>query len=201
MSDRSNRTQLVNASKLGVSNPFPFVSKTTRLVDCNVAKISECVELNTGEQLSAQQVRNLGHYGNGPTGIVLARRVFEEMGMVENTDYVIWNKAPEQEFLDMIAEGWRCVVFVDYGVMIDGFAPVGSLTYRGIHAIGVQYRFRRVWDYDPLFDGRTRRVPGHGKVTYPFGRQPARLQTIRAAASAFAGEGKVEGYAVRIKGE
>lgn len=199
MNSRDNRTQLVNASKMGISNPFPFVSKTTRLVDCNVAKISECVELATGRQLSAKQVRDLGHYGNGPSGRVLAERVFEAVGMVEGADYVMWNKVPDAQLIDKIVDGWRCVVFVDYGVMIDGFAPVGSLTYRGIHAIGIQNRFRRVWDHDPLFDGRTRHVPGHGKVTYPFGRQPARLQTIREAAAAFAGEGLVEGYAVRIK--
>lgn len=197
-----NRTQLFNKTTAGVSNPFPFVNRATADVDCNVAKTSECVELVNGVQLTSQYVRLIGKDLKGGTGNNLAARVFRDQGLVAGTDYVMFGGADIQFVRDLLAEGWHVVGHVDHGVMIDSGAPVGSFTYRGIHAIGLQGWFlkdgkRFTRDHDPLFDGRIRRVPGKGIFHYPFGRQDVKFSLIRDAMSAYAGEGKAAGYAVR----
>lgn len=71
---------------------------------------------------------------------------------------------------------------VNYGVLRRGDAPMGSDTFRGGHSIALlhapsQNGRRRVWDGDPLFDGR--------RGEYPKGWQNAKLVDFKAAAAAW----------------
>jgi hypothetical protein len=190
------------------NNDFPFHNPTTAATDCNVAQASEAVEIHSGVTLSADDVRTAGNTPHGPTGNVLARRTFAAQGMVPEVDYRMLAQVPIQTVRDLLAAGWHVTLYVMYGTMIDE-APgnVGSFTYRGAHAIGVTDWWRgklgrMVHYHDPLADGRTRRVPGKGRYTYPKGVQAVKFSVVRDAAYGYTGAaGLVSGYAVMPKGE
>lgn len=206
LSPTFSRTQLNDETGAGVSNRFPFVNPKTAGFDCNVATTSQCIELVTGDRLTAKEIRNIADDHEGGTSVLLTVAAFKSVGMVLGEDYVRFSHRDVQYLRDLLAGGWFVVGFVEYGSMIDN-APqhVGSLTYRDGHAIGMSGWFRSggrrmTWYYDPTCDGRTRTVDGR-KHQYPFGRQKVRFGLIRDAMNAY-NDGKPDfptasGYAVK----
>lgn len=188
------RTQLSDRG-----NSFAFHNPATGKVDCNVAEISMGVEVHSGAQISASNIRVIGNDPSGPTGTALANDVFLSLGMVPGVDYVRLWKVDVQRVRDLLEARWYVVGYVDYGVIVDTFprSLQGSRVYRGLHAIGMAGWWRKdgkrvVWEYDPLFDGR--------HSGYPLGRQVAPFGLLREAMGAYAdGVGLVSGYAVKMR--
>jgi len=89
-------------------------------------------------------------------------------------------------FLDRLRGHQYAHLCVDYGVLNDGHAPTGSLSFRGDHSVAVvdpykhgRYLYAHIGD--PLCDGRTRWVNGRW-FQYPQGWQGTRLFEYRDAA-------------------
>lgn len=186
------RTQLSDRG-----NAFPFHDPATDAVDCNVAMVSQCLELVTTEQFSARDVRTRGGDMSGPTGTVLATRNFVKASMVVGVDFVRFEGEDVQFVRDLLANDWFVVAYIDYGVIVDTMPKAfqGSRTYRGVHAVGLCGWWRKagkrtVWEYDPLFDGR--------HSGYPLGRQAVPFKIIRDAMAGYDVAGAA-GYAVRFR--
>jgi hypothetical protein len=189
-----NRTQLNDRG-----NDFPFCNKPTASVDCNVAETSQAIQLVTGQQLTALHIRQVAGDMEGGSGTTLATKAFLSVGMKAGEDFTRFRDVPVEQVRALLRDGWFVTGFIDYGVMIDVSAKkfVGSKTYRGAHAVSMAGWARVggkrvVWDYDPLFDGRTR-----SGWTYPMGRQRVPFWMIRDAMAGYAGPGLASGYAVR----
>jgi len=179
-----DRTQLSNRG-----NAFPFVDPATETDDCNVSKVSEAIEYFNGHQLTAHEVRSAGHDLSGPTGNVLARKVFLSEGLVDGTDFITANPKPLDDLRTLrLQPGWVAGVYIDYGVLNalakgDPSIKTGDRNYTGIHCTLV-WGWRRshspagilVWDHDPLFDGR--------RPAIPYGRQHVSVGPLLAAAQA-----------------
>lgn len=181
------------------NNDFPFHNAETDVVDCNVAMLSEGVELAYGRRIDARTIRRLGSQAAGPTGNTLARRVFAALGMVRELDYRMLGAADVQQIRDLLEDRWFVVQYVDCGWLQD-HAPqlVGDRRYRGAHAVALFDWFRGSLGQschvaNPLFDGRQR-----GNWTAPKGVQVAKFSDLRDAAYAYTGvAGVTSGYAVR----
>jgi hypothetical protein len=181
------------------NNAFPFHSALTDVVDCNVACLSEGIELWDGSQMSAADLRTLGHIAKGPTGNTLARRVFAVLGMQRDVDYRMLGAADVQIVRELLDDGWYLVLYVDCGWLQD-HAPalVGDRRYRGAHAVALFDWWRgsagqSVHLANPLFDGRQR-----GSWTAPAGVQVAKFSELRDAGYAYTGRaGILSGYAIQ----
>lgn len=189
--------ELVRSQLNDRANDFPFYSRATAGVDCNVATTSLAIELNTGAKLSAETIREVANMPDGPTGHVLAGRAFRWAGMIPQTDFRQLYMEDVQVARELLAAGWLVCLFVDYGVIQDR-APwlTGDRRYRGAHAVLLGDWWsgqlgRSVHVSDPTFDGRTR-----GDWTAPAGVQPAKFSLYRDAAASYAGGvGLIDGWA------
>jgi hypothetical protein len=182
------------------NNDFPFHNAATGKVDCNIAQVSQCVELVTGIKLTAAQTRVIGHQPAGPSGNVLARRVLAAQGLALETEYRMFWLTAVQTVRDLLKSGWFVVLYIDYGVM-NQLAPdkTGDKNYTGYHAIAVSDFWRGrggalVHYHDPVNDGR------HANT--PKGVQTVKFSAVRDAAVAYAtktrgAQGMVQGYAVK----
>jgi hypothetical protein len=188
-------------------NPWPFNDPATEKDDCNVAKTAEAVYLFNGHQLTAKQVRSIGHDLSGPTGNVLARKVFLSEGLVDGTDFVTANPKPTATLRQLLHDGWYVGGYVDHGVLNATTLPTGDPHYTGVHCIGLwgwraakdaNGKFvRLIWDHDSLFDGR--------RPAIPFGRQHVSFGLVLPALASAAekltnqpGAGLWTGWAVRV---
>lgn len=193
-------TELCRSQLNDRNNAFAFYDPDTATVDCNVAMLSEALELvDGGWQLDAKSVRALGHEAIGPTGNTLARRVFAALGLERDVTYRMLGAADVQTVRELLEGGWFVVQYVDCGWLQDHSPElVGDRRYRGAHAVALFDWWRgplgqSVHVANPLFDGRKR-----GQWSAPDGVQPAKFSDLRDAAYAYTGtNGVTSGYAIR----
>jgi hypothetical protein len=182
------------------NNAFAFADPKTATKDCNVAMLSEGLELSRLKALlSAAEIRQLGSELDGPTGNVLARRVMVKLGLKPELEYRMLSIAPAQTVRDLLRAGWYVVQYVDCGWLQDHSPElVGDRFYRGAHAVALFDFWRGQLGAsthlaNPLFDGRQR-----GSWTAPAGVQSVKYSDIRDAAYAYTGNvGLTSGYAIR----
>jgi len=128
------------------------------------------------------------------------KRAFNRRGLaapdVEYRYGVTWGTVK-----DRLQNGWSTLLAVDYSVLRQGHAPIGSYSFDGGHLLPLRHAANdggRIWtaDGDSLLDGRD--IPGATPGNYPEAWVQARFADFREAAGKFGSPQPGDGRAVVI---